>query len=89
MIETAVDDKLWRHIPGFSKVDIIIPEHLHNYFNDLPPCPERRQINGVDKLVTTLDDKIGYWDHHDAITLWEEMGCSITKYYERLINHDG
>ena len=82
IIETAVEDKLWRNIPGFSKVDIIIPEHLHDYFNDLPSCPERRKINGVDKLVTTLDNKYGYWYHHEAITLWEDMGCIITKYHE-------
>lgn len=77
MIETAVEDKLWRHMPGFSKVDIIIPEHLHDYFNDLPPCPDRRRIIRVHKLVTTPDNKYGYWDHHEAITLWEDMGCII------------
>lgn len=37
------DDDEWGFI---LEVDLAVPEHLHDYFNGFPPCPERLTITG-------------------------------------------
>ena len=42
------------------EVDIEYPKTLHKTHKDLAFLPERRKINGIEKLITTLNDKEKY-----------------------------
>ena len=77
-LENALETKLWRTQPGFYEVNIHVSERLHDYFNDFPIAPERRMRNGVEKLITSLDDKEKYVIHHEALKFIDEMGYEIT-----------
>ena len=47
----------------FLNADIHYLENLHNLHNDLPFLSERMNIEKVEKLVTTLHDKVEYVIH--------------------------
>ena len=49
------------------EVDVQYPKELVSKNRDLPFLPERRKINKVEKLVTTLEDKERYVVHISAL----------------------
>ena len=61
------------------EVDLEIPEHLHDLFNDLPLAPEGIKINGVEKRDSNLWDKNKYVIHHKNLKLCIKMGAKVAK----------
>ena len=53
------------------EVDIEYPQELSNKHKDVPFLPERRKINRIEKLVTTLENKEKYIVH--ISTLKQEL----------------
>ncbi|XP_057312288.1 uncharacterized protein LOC130653795 [Hydractinia symbiolongicarpus] len=51
----------------FLEVDVIYPKDLHDTHNDLPFMPERKEINGVEKLTPCLSDRKNYVIHIRAL----------------------
>ena len=49
------------------EVNVSYPKELHNQHNDLPFMCERMEINGVEKLASSLRDKKGYIIHIQAL----------------------
>ena len=48
----------WRVVPCVLDVDLEYPpDELHDSHDDYPLAPERLEIDGVEKLVTTLGAK--------------------------------
>ena len=50
-------------MPCVLEVNIEYPKELHDSHNDYPFCPEKKNINGVEKLVPTLGVKERYVVH--------------------------
>jgi hypothetical protein len=76
------------------EVDLHIPEHLHDYFNNYIPCPENITINKSDlnywqqenyretstsKLCTTFKDKIKYGVNYRYLQLCLRLGVELKK----------
>ena len=51
------------NIGYFFEVDIGYPEKLFNLHNDLPFLPERKNVNKVEKLICSIEDKVKYVIH--------------------------
>ncbi|XP_057293817.1 uncharacterized protein LOC130622378 [Hydractinia symbiolongicarpus] len=49
------------------EVDVSYPRELHDSHSDLPFMPERKEINGVEKLTPCLSDKTKYITHIRAL----------------------
>ena len=47
----------------FLEVDIDYPEKLFNLHKDLPFLPERKNVNKVEKLICSIEDKEKYVMH--------------------------
>ena len=73
-------------------VDLHIPEELHNYMNNYPPCPEnisikKENLNGwqqenyrnsnIKKLCTTFNDKIEYVVNYRYLKLVLSLGVEL------------
>ena len=72
----------WRTIGGcILEVDIEYPKELHNLHNDYPLAPERLEVNGVEKLIPTLNDKKKYVVHYENLKQYESLGMKITQFH--------
>jgi len=80
-------------------VDLHIPENLHNYMNNYPPCPEnisiqKEYLNGwqqdnyrksnIKKLCTTFNDKIEYVVNYRHLKLALSLGVELKKVHKVL-----
>ena len=72
-LETVLKDRLWWKVAGLYEVTLKVLKHRHDYYNDFSLAPERRVIDGVEKLVTTLDDKERYVLHYRNLLLYEDI----------------
>ena len=61
------------------EVDTHYPKPLSNEHRDLAFLPERRKINRVEKLFTTLEDKEKYVVHISALKQGLNHGLKLTK----------
>ena len=61
------------------EVDVEYPKILTNEHKDLIFLPERRKINKVEKLVTTIEDKEKYVIHISALKQPLNHGLKLTK----------
>ena len=61
------------------EVDIEYPEKVVLKHEDLASLPERRKINGVEKLITTLEDKKRYVVHLVALKQAVNYGLTLKK----------
>ena len=61
------------------EVDIEYPKEVTLKHEDIAFLPERRKINGVEKLVTTLEDKKRYVVHILALKLALNHGLRLKK----------
>ncbi|XP_057290262.1 uncharacterized protein LOC130612946 [Hydractinia symbiolongicarpus] len=68
------------------EVDVIYPRELHDTHNDLPFMPERKVINGVEKLTPCLSDKKNYVIHIRALDQALKHGLILEKVH-RLMNN--
>jgi hypothetical protein len=88
----SIDDKA--DIGYTLSVDLHIPEHLHDKFNNYVPCPENIQIkksflsegqqkdykeSKVKKLCTTFFDKIDYVMNYRHLKLVLSLGVELLK----------
>ena len=71
--------KDWEKIPCVLEVDVEIPDELHDFFNDLPPLPERKMIGKVEKLIPNLEDKEKIIVHRKFLKQALDLGCRLTK----------
>ena len=51
------------YIRYFLQVDIDYPEELFNLHRDLPFLPERKKVNKLEKLISSIVDKEKYVIH--------------------------
>ena len=67
-------------------VDLEYPEHLHDFFRDLPPCPIAMCPPGskVPKLLSTLEKKEGYVIHYQLLKLVTDLGVKVTKVHNAI-----
>ena len=56
-----------KNIGDILEVDIIIPTHLHDYFNDLPPLFTHEDLGTGLKLMGTLYPKERYVIHEEIL----------------------
>ena len=49
---------------GFLKVDLKYQKELHDLHNDFPCAPEHICEGNNRRLISGLNDKIGYWVHY-------------------------
>ena len=49
---------------GFLNVDLEYPKELHDLHNDFPCAPEHIGEGNNRRLISGLNDKIGYWVHY-------------------------
>ena len=61
------------------EADIEYPKEIALKHEDIAFLPERRKINGVEKLVTTLEDKKRYVVHILALKLALNQGLKLKK----------
>jgi len=71
---------------SFLEVDLEYPRELHELHKDLPLCPERLVINGVEKLVPNLNDKEKYVLHYEALNQCLKYGLKPKKIHRVLTN---
>ena len=64
---------------GLLEVDIECPEEVALLHENLAFLPERRNTNGVEKLVTTLEDKKKYVVHILALEQALSHGLKLKK----------
>ena len=74
----------WENLPCFLEVDLEYPHNLHDLHNDYPLAPERLKVNKVEKLITTLGNKINYVIHHESLKLYLSLGLKLTKIHRRM-----
>uniref|UniRef100_A0A0K8TFS9 DNA-directed DNA polymerase n=1 Tax=Lygus hesperus TaxID=30085 RepID=A0A0K8TFS9_LYGHE len=64
-------------------VDVYIPEHLHEYLDELPPLPEKLRpptsTKGPAKLLTTLMPKKNYVIHYLLLKQAMDLGVIVEK----------
>ncbi len=65
----------------FLEVDLHFPPETHDYFNQLPPCPERKCTpnSKVSKLLCTLEDKKEYVIHLRMLQFCLQHGVILQK----------
>ena len=63
------------------EADIEYPEKVALKHEDLASLPERRNINGVEKLITTLEDKKRYVVHLLALKQPLNYGLKLKKFH--------
>lgn len=75
----------------FLEVDITIPEHLHDFLDELPPLPENRvppkpdgSVGKTSKLLATLYDKQRYVLHYTLLQQAVRLGVRVTKVHRVL-----
>ena len=68
-------------VPCILVVDLEIPEHLHDCFNDYPLAPERLYGNGAERLIPNLMNKKNYVLYYKNLKLYEELRLKITKFH--------
>ena len=61
------------------EVDVEYPEKLHDAHNDLPFLPEKKELNGVRKLVPNLHDKEKYVVHISYLDQALKHGLKLKK----------
>ncbi|XP_057311370.1 uncharacterized protein LOC130649159 isoform X1 [Hydractinia symbiolongicarpus] len=66
------------------EVDVRYPHNLHDAHNDLPFMPERKVINGVEKLTPCLSDKRNYVIHIRALAPALNHGLVLDKVHRVL-----
>ncbi|XP_057299355.1 uncharacterized protein LOC130629979 [Hydractinia symbiolongicarpus] len=66
------------------EVDVSYPRELHDSHNDLPFMPERKIINGVEKLTPCLSDKKKYITHIRALDQALKHGLVLEKVHRVL-----
>ena len=69
----------WRKIPCLLEVDLEYPKELHDLHNEYPLAPERLEIDGVEKLVSTLRLKQNYVVHHETLKQYLSLGLKLVK----------
>ena len=70
----------WKEIPCAIEVDLEYPKELHDAHNDLPLCPESKEIkNNIKKLIPNLNDKEKYVIHYRTLLLCLNLGLKIKK----------
>ena len=70
----------WKEIPCAIEVDLEYPKEIHNTHNDLPLCPESKEIkNNIKKLIPNLNDKEKYVIHYRTLLLCLNLGLKIKK----------
>ena len=69
------------------EVNVSYPKELHNLHNDLPFMCERMEINGVEKLVSSLRDKKNYVIHIQALNQTLQHGLRLDRIH-RVIEFD-
>lgn len=77
-IQNIDDDADWGYI---LEVDLLYPDHLHNYHNDLPFCPEKCIPPGgkTKKLIANLYNKYNYVIHYVHLKKCLEHGLILRK----------
>ena len=61
------------------ELDIEYLKHLWGLHKDLPFLPERRKLENVEKLITSIDDKEKYVIHISALKQALNHGLKLTK----------
>ena len=51
----------------FLDVNIEYPKNLHKMNGDLPFLPDRRKVGKIEKLVCSIEDKVKYVIHQNAL----------------------
>ena len=80
--EWMTDEELenWKEIPCAIEVDLEYPKELHDVHNDLPLCPESKEIkNNIKKLIPNLNDKEKYVIHYRTLLLCLNLGLKLKK----------
>lgn len=88
----SIDDKA--DVGYTFSVDLHIPDKLHDYMNNYPPCPEnisikKNQLNEwqqkdyheskIEKLCLTFHDKKNYKIHYRILKLFLSLGVELVK----------
>ena len=66
------------------EVDFSYPRELHNSHNDLPFMCERKEINGVEKLVSNLRDKKNYIIHIQSLNQALQHGLRLGRIHRAI-----
>ena len=66
------------------EVDVSYPKELHNQHNDLPFMCERMEINGVEKLVPNLRNKMNYVIHIQALNQVLQHGLRLDRIHRAI-----
>ena len=61
------------------EVDLIYPQHLHDYHDDFPLAPEVLETNGVQKLIPNLRDKHKMVLDGRSLQLFLSLGMKLKK----------
>ena len=68
-----------KKIGHILEVDVEIPTHLHEYFEDLPPLLTHEDFGSGPKLVGTLFPKKKYVIHIEMLRFIINLGVIVTK----------
>ena len=68
----------------FLEVDVKYPKELHNFHNDLPFMCEKLKINGIEKLVLNLYNKVRYVIHIRALDQALKHGLVLEKIHRAI-----
>ena len=63
----------------FLEVDVEYPKKLFNLHKDLPFLPERKKIEKVEKLISSIEDKEKYVIHIRALKQALNHGLKLKK----------
>ena len=80
--EWITDEELenWKEFSCAIEVDLEYPKELHDAHNDLPLCPESKEIkNKIKKLIPNLNDKEKYVIHYRTLLLCLNLGLKLKK----------
>ena len=69
----------WENESCVLEANVEIPNELHDFFNDLPPLPERKMIGKVEKLIPNLENKEKMIVHRKILKQALDLGCRLTK----------
>ena len=79
-LQIATEEEISKvDVNNLPNVDLEYPKELHDLLNDFPCAPEHIGEGNNRRLISGLNDKIGYWVHYRLLQTYLRLGLKLKR----------